>query len=595
MTAGDNLWREGRRLLSWLGQRRPRAVLAWGLVMLSIGYMVHAARVRWQTPERRDGFAGHTTIDFASSYVMGRMLLCGQGPFLYERQHLWQVLLAAYPRADEAPAAPQEPGDAARLMSWFMGEDNPAAVHFYTSCVLPLAAADGLAAALLTASGLEQAWTPAQLQQATRRCPGGPLYPPINALFAALWGGFPPRTAYYLRQYLDLLLLGLSGLGIRCLSQGRIWASVAILILLFYPGYFGNLYLAQTGLLALTILIWGWACLARGWPTWGGAVWGLLAFKPVWAAAFFPILLLTRRWRACAGMLGMAGGLFLATLPWVGWQAWQDWWTVGREAAFWYNVDENWIHLSRDLLGVPRRYLLDFSQSSKERDCIAAAGWGWGLWATVLGLTATLALSRAAEARHTTQGPRAAFLLLGGWLCCFHFMYYDVLLSYLPVMLLFLPARPYWRPRCWRRQLLIWEERAVCQRLGPGGAAVSGVAPRPAGPLRFQRRLVWELPTASPYGWLRNPFPPLVLLLLLFLETPLRGLCSEESASNLLFWPLETYALLALWSWCGLMWLWRRPVAYGRPLARGVPSESQPESSAGPAMLTPPDPAVPPS
>ena len=52
--------------------------------------------------------------------------------------------------------------------------------------------------------------------------------------------------------------------------------------------------------MSLAIIIWGWALYSRGYETAGGLVWGLLAFKPVWAAAFFLAPLLTRRWRACA-------------------------------------------------------------------------------------------------------------------------------------------------------------------------------------------------------------------------------------------------------------------------------------------------------
>src|SRR5207253_2803043 len=81
-----------------------------------------------------------------------------------------------------------------------------------------------------------------------------------------------------------------------------------------------------------------WGLAVRGRNVAGGMVWGLLAFKPVWAAAFFLVPLLTRRWRFALAMLGTGAALGLATLPFVGLQTWFDWLAVGREATGLYNV-----------------------------------------------------------------------------------------------------------------------------------------------------------------------------------------------------------------------------------------------------------------
>src|SRR5262249_7771313 len=65
----------------------------------------------------------------------------------------------------------------------------------------------------------------------------------------------------------------------------------------------------------------------------------------------------------------------------------------------------------------------------------------WSLWVVVLETTVRLSLLCRRECRATT-GPAAAFLLLGAWMSCFHFMYYDVLLAGLGfVVLLSDPAR----------------------------------------------------------------------------------------------------------------------------------------------------------
>ena len=109
------------------------------------------------------------------------------------------------------------------------------------------------------------------------------------------------------------------------------------------------------------IAIWGWALASRGYNTAGGVVWGLFAFKPVWALAFCIVPLLTRRWRFCAAMVVTGVALCAATLPFVGLQTWFDWLSVGKEAAALYNVNQNWINLSRDLQGIPRRILHDFN------------------------------------------------------------------------------------------------------------------------------------------------------------------------------------------------------------------------------------------
>jgi hypothetical protein len=70
---------------------------------------------------------------------------------------------------------------------------------------------------------------------------------------------------------------------------------------------------------------------------------------------------------------------------------------------------------------------------------------GWGLLLGALELTLRLAALRKVQARVATGIP-AGFLLLGAWLCCYHFMYYDILLAALPVFVLFTEPERYLRP-----------------------------------------------------------------------------------------------------------------------------------------------------
>src|SRR5581483_2105983 len=162
--------------------------------------------------------------------------------------------------------------------------------------------------------------------------------------------------------------------------------------------------------ISLAVLALGWALAVRGRDTAGGLVWGLLAFKPVWGAAFVLAPLLMRRWRFCLAMALTGAALCLATLPFVGVQAWFDWLAVGKEAAALYNVNEKWINLSRDLQGLPRRALHDFSLPEARRDTALAAALAWGLWGVVFGGTVVVSLWRGD--RREPTGLAAGFLFL---------------------------------------------------------------------------------------------------------------------------------------------------------------------------------------
>jgi hypothetical protein len=137
-------------------------------------------------------------------------------------------------------------------------------------------------------------------------------------------------------------------------------------------------------------------------------------------------------------------GIAAATLPWVGVNAWLEWLRVGSVAAAVYDVDFNWVHFSRDLHGIPRRIWIDFEGEYFKRNTLALTLAGWSLWAIVMETTVRfVALKRG---RIPDTGPAAAFLFLGAWLTCYHFMYYDALLSALPFALLAAEPRRYLRP-----------------------------------------------------------------------------------------------------------------------------------------------------
>ena len=426
----------------FLAYRWTRYVAAWIAALgIAYGQQYYAARafnIPGTEPDRlrSDGNDGHTSIDFAGQWLMGRMVTKGYGRHLYDRDYQYEVAQAAFDRAYEAPAAKEHDADNL-VINWFVSdgrdpevwEKRRQALRVRASPALPLGAADGLPAALALIACKETCWTDEQLAKVRKKYVAGPLYPPIQSfLFAPLALDDHPQLAYRRAQWLVAALAFVGGLGISYLSSHKLWWPVGSVFIMFYPGFEGAHALGQNAPLSLAILIWGWALTARGKEFGGGLVWGLLAFKPTWAIAFLLVPMLTRRWQMAAGMILVGAALALATLPFVGIDAWRDWSHVGKSALPTYDTDENWVFLSRDLLGFPRRFLLNFKDDANQRDRWYAAVAGWFLVMFVL--EATVRLTRLARPlARSTHGPAAAFVLLGAWMMCVHFMYYDVLLS----------------------------------------------------------------------------------------------------------------------------------------------------------------------
>lgn len=448
------------RYWQWLGFRSVRVVLLW-LIALGIGgQRLWHARHAFDNPpsepterQRVDGNSGHAEIDFGGQWIMGRMLLEGHARQLYHREQHWPLVRSAYPIEQGKPIVNADrlrmphhrvfptrgnedlSTDAEWMMYWFMGKDSPEWKTLGGSVAAastPLPFPPGSLAVLLAVKDRVASDVVADL---TMPHIGGPLYPPIHAFVMAPFAiGNDPRASYRIAQIIGIGLVYLAALGGSMLSRGRVWWSVASIAVLLYPGCRACLDLGQNSALTLNFVIWGWVLASRGWTAAGGAAWGLLAIKPTWAIAFLLVPLLTRRWRFLFAMCGVGASLALATLPVVGVQTWLDWLEVGREASIEYDVDENWIRLSRDLQGLPRRWLLDFHKPRAERHHITAAAIGWSLWAGVAAVTVGLALTRGDRRRFVGIAP--AFLFLGAYLTCYRFMYYDALVSFIAVAVL---------------------------------------------------------------------------------------------------------------------------------------------------------------
>src|SRR5262249_42469931 len=140
------------------------------------------------------------------------------------------------------------------------------------------------------------------------------------------------------------------------------------------------------------------------------------------------------------------------------------------------------------------------------RDTWRASLAGWALVAACFAPTALLAWLRPRQARAAVTGIPAGFLLLGAWLTCFHFMYYDVLLSALALFVLLAEPGKYLEPILFAVAPLTEEQKAddVGRYYAPRPAEGSPPAP--------------VLRPAARHLWVLNRMVPNVLAVLLLIE-----------------------------------------------------------------------------
>jgi hypothetical protein len=468
--------------LDFFCDRRTRLVLSWLILLGALTHRGIQGWVNFRSPDRPDGNDGHTSIDFGGQWLMGRLLVLGHGRELYSRERHLEVAREAYRRDRESPNANDH--DAERLVGWYPGP-----------------ASDPV---------------------------GGPLYPPVQAFVMAPVALISnPYFAYRVTQAFMLGLVLLAGAGVCYLTRGRWWWSAATAFLLMFSGCRGGISLAQNSSLTVCLLIWGWALIARGRPSWGGVLWGLLAFKPVWAISFLAALLLLRQWRAAFTMCLTGAGSVLLTLPFVGLQSWYDWLHVGQLAGEVYLVDRNWIFLSRDLFGIPRRMFLEFREGRAVEDRPIAGEVGWALWGTVA--AATFFLAWWSRRRPRKEGLLPGFVLLGAWLCTYRIMYYDAFVAVVGVVAIFSDPRAFFRRSWWPAAscsvvivgLMLLFENAI----GPLDLEITGS-------FHGLRQRSASTPQTAPTFYLATGD----------------------------YYPWDTVFVLLLWGWCGLRLLRIVPV-----------------------------------
>ena len=488
--AGFALWRDPWVLL-WPLRPKPRNVLAWlAALAIAAGYVANA----WS-------YQGHTTCDFACQWLMGRMFARGDAEHLYvvrvqkeafkDGSWITEETLAATPPAstvhDPTKGFPRDLGerveDGKRIRtihlnekSWVEEERGPDGAVLRVRKFTDMRE-DMIRDILLKGSHSHE------------REIEGPLYPPTHGLLmwpAALlepWWAHRVLAAVY--GVMGFLAGGLIAWG----TRGRLKTGEAALLCYLFPNYAIALVLGQNSALTLLIVVAGWALWARGWPVWGGIVWGLLVYKPVFAVALVWVPLVLLYWRVVVGMVLSGAAFCLLTLPFCGFNVldkdnpWQRWLVVGQHAADIYAKDANWIWMSRDLLGLPRRAMWDeksfnahvkfffrtgewsqeelndwYAKTSQGVDTSEeATRIGQTLMACVIGLTVLIAwvamFSRWANGYSLCFDPAesgTAFGLYGGLLTCYHFMHYDLLPMALPSALLVANAwRLGWLGRGW--------------------------------------------------------------------------------------------------------------------------------------------------
>jgi hypothetical protein len=200
---------------------------------------------------------------------------------------------------------------------------------------------------------------------------------------------------------------------------------------------------------------------------------------------------------------------------------------------------------------------LDFAVAwTERRDNVRMATVAGILYLVPLAATFLISLWRRTVVREM-NGPGPAFILLGAWMSCIHFMYYDVALAALPVSLLFVDPARYLEP------LLV--AVVPLNRAGLNPTFRQWWRPGP----HFEQR--GDLPIiriSHANIWVLNRVEPTLLVLLVATTTvfPLVGL-------GLRALPYDTLFLMALWAWCG--WL----VVRGRSDPTTPPTELRREDS----------------
>lgn len=241
-------------------------------------------------------------------------------------------------------------------------------------------------------------------------------YPPFVALAYAPLALLPFRLAYAVHT---LFMVGCVALTVGILARdlpriGRYRDALLAFALAFQPT-FRAAFGAQNSALSTLLFVACGALITRGHDFAGGAVAGLLMFKPQLAVPLWGLLLLERRPRVLAGIATGAGGLYLAGAAVLG-LAWPAiWWREG--VLPFQDYDQAWnapncvgfLGFAESLLGVgdPIAKGIGGALSVVTIAALCAAWWG---------------------GRDADRTERIAFAAAGSLLISPHAMFYDAAL-----------------------------------------------------------------------------------------------------------------------------------------------------------------------
>jgi hypothetical protein len=138
-------------------------------------------------------------------------------------------------------------------------------------------------------------------------------YPPTFQLLLAPLGALPYVAAW--------LVWSGALYGLYVLLAGRIAAAGQRWMVLLAPGAAVNLLVGQNGLLS-TVLMGGGVMLLRSRPLLGGALLGLMSYKPHFAVLVPLVLICGREWRALGAAIASGAGLALLALAVFGVDPW---------------------------------------------------------------------------------------------------------------------------------------------------------------------------------------------------------------------------------------------------------------------------------
>jgi hypothetical protein len=600
-------------------------VASWVLLLFVAGFITHDSWTGYASDDNDAGTIGHATVDFGGQWYTGKLLLRGEGHYLYERHHQWIVLQEGFPlekepsslavaqqwrlrdwrkakwidyRAHELLAAhlmPLGSGNnvmgaatmagvdeefaparerfykvyktrqlfAEELMGYLMGRDNWEDQQTRGNCLLPLATQDPLGVAALSAVGQQEVWTEAAIKNAGQRRVGGQVYPPIHAFLYAPFAVFDPVTAYRICMIVPLVLALIAGWGLKKITAGQLWWPLGTLLCVWAPGFNSAQCLGHNGSYIVALLVWGYYFLQKNADIRGGFIWGLFAYKPSWGLTYFLMLLVSRRWKAALAMGTCALAQIMLTIPFVGVESWHNWKTVVDEANHGYGQYWNWVRHSRDMLSMARRVLNDFDKPFGERDSMLARVIGAMLLGMIVEATIRLTSLRGRMAKRWSYAG-GAFLLLGFWMAVYHITYYDAMFTALPLaLLLFVPGHV-------MQPYFFWRPRLEWDGTGPASDWKLSLSPRNFGliccPLIVYLLpvILWDQIGVTLPQWLVEWAWYWPQHLLLGREMP------ETIAPYWLNIPFIVPCFMLLWVWAGWMWLRERP---------GVDHEMRPADS----------------